>query len=379
MPVSVRKGRECAEGRSQARDGQLSPVQSTSRTTRHDFRRFPTTRYQGSKRKLAGSIIELLADVEYETALDAFGGTGAMAYAFKCLDKAVTYNDLLAFNHQIGLALIENDRQLFSEEMIDFVCTEHSGVFYDDVVDKNFAGIYFHDCENQWIDRAVANIRAIKGRYFQAIAWFALFQACIAKRPFNLFHRKNLYLRTADVKRSFGNKVTWDKPFEEHFRNFTAQANRAIIDSGGRCRSIRSDVMAIDPTGFELVYIDPPYISQSRSAVDYRDYYHFLEGLVRYDDWPAMIDCHSKHRRLRREPDLWSDPRTCEQMFGQLFRHFSNSILAVSYRSDGIPSIDRLREMLTSVKRTVQVVDNVRYQYVLSKKRSTRQVLLIGR
>ena len=76
------------------------------RTTQTSPTRFPTTRYQGSKRKLADSILCALRDLEFTTVLDAFGGTGAVAHAFKRAGKVVTYNDLLAFNHQIGLALI---------------------------------------------------------------------------------------------------------------------------------------------------------------------------------------------------------------------------------------------------------------------------------
>jgi len=59
----------------------------------------------------------------------------------------------------------------------------------------------------------------LEDEYEQAIAYFALFQACIIKRPYNLFHRKNLYVRMAKVKRSFGNKKTWDSSFEEMFLN----------------------------------------------------------------------------------------------------------------------------------------------------------------
>lgn len=56
--------------------------------------------------------------------------------------------------------------------------------------------------------------------YKKAIAYNALFQSCLAKRPYNLFHRKNLEMRTRDVVRGFGNKATWDRPFSEHFRTF---------------------------------------------------------------------------------------------------------------------------------------------------------------
>src|SRR5262245_27517053 len=69
---------------------------------------FPSTRYQGSKAKLASWIWEQLTGLEFTTALDAFGGTGAVAYRLKQAGKRVTYNDLLRFNHQFGRALIEN-------------------------------------------------------------------------------------------------------------------------------------------------------------------------------------------------------------------------------------------------------------------------------
>jgi hypothetical protein len=52
------------------------------------------------------------------------------------------------------------------------------------------------------------NIGELNNEYKRAIAYSALCQACLAKRPYNLFHRANLYMRTQDVERSFGNKTT---------------------------------------------------------------------------------------------------------------------------------------------------------------------------
>ena len=50
----------------------------------------------------------------------------------------------------------------------------------------------------------------------------------------------------------------------------------------------------------------------------------------------------------------------------------------ISYRSDGIPSIDELAEMLREVKSGVRIVELHPYQYALSTRRKTREVLLIG-
>ena len=339
--------------------------------------RFPRTRYQGSKRKLVAGIVEELEPLVFITVLDAFGGTGAVSYALKCAGKAVTYNDLLAFNHQIGRALIENDSIRLDDDAIEAVCVGRPSTAFPGFIEKTFGGIYYTDEENRWLDGAVAAIGRLACSYQQSLAWFALAQSALAKRPYNLFHRRNLYMRTADVPRSFGNKTSWDRPFEDHFCTFAAEANRAVIDGGGRCRAICDDALAIEPN-YDLVYIDTPYINRSGVGVNYRDFYHFLEGMVRYDDWPGMIDAASKHRRLIRKPDPWSDAGVCHEAFRRLFDHFRRSMIVVSYRSNGIPSIEELVGLLREVKSNVRVVESSRYQYALSTRCNTHEVLLIG-
>jgi len=359
-----------------------SPMLRTGGTAEPSFAdwaatRFPRTRYQGSKRKLAGAILARLGDLDFTTVLDAFGGTGAVAHAFKCAGKAVTYNDILAFNHQIGTALIENDRVRLEPEEIAAVGRRQPAVTYGDVVERHFDGIYFTREENRWLDTAAGNIRRMPCRFKRALAWFALFQAAMIKRPYNLFHRCNLYMRTADVERRFGNKVSWDRSFAEHFNTFAAEANEAVVDGGRTCLAVCRDALRIEPR-FDLVYVDPPYINAAGIGVDYRDFYHFLEGLVVYEQWPAMIDGSSRHRRLIRVRDPWSDRGTCHDVFRRLFDRFRTSTLVVSYRNDGIPSVEELASMLGAVKPRVRVLEGGRYQYALSKNRRTRDVLLIG-
>ena len=70
---------------------------------------FPTTRYQGSKSKIVKWIWKNIKDIEFESVLDAFGGTGIVGYFLKMKDKQVFYNDILKFNYYIGTALIENE------------------------------------------------------------------------------------------------------------------------------------------------------------------------------------------------------------------------------------------------------------------------------
>jgi adenine-specific DNA methylase len=274
------------------------------------------------------------------------------------------------------LVLIENDNETLSDEEIENILRFRDKVNYPDFIQKNFQDIYFTDDENQWLDCVVYNINhEISNHYKQALARFALFQACIIKRPYNLFHRANLYMRTSNVKRSFGNKSTWDTPFETHFRNFIAEANHAVFDNGETNQTIQCDALET-PADMDLVYIDPPYLNKKGTGVDYRDFYHFLEGLVNYDNWGEAIDYNSKHRRLQPEKSDWTNASTIGDVFQQLIERHRHSILVISYRDDGIPSKQQLLAILQKFKKDVHEAAQP-MQYALAHKKS-HELLLIA-
>lgn len=337
---------------------------------------FPSTRFQGSKLKIVDWIWEGIKDLKFQTALDAFGGTGSIAYMLKDKGKTVTYNDMLKFNYYIGLALIENEEVFLSNADISFLLTKHKGISYPSFIANTFKDIYYTDEENSWIDMVVTNIGTLTDKYKRALAYFALFQSCIIKRPFNLFHRKNLYLRFAEVKREFGNKATWDTPFEVHFRKFVEEANNAVFSNGQVNRALNCDAFDIQGK-FDLVYIDTPYIPSKGVGVDYLGFYHFLEGLVTYENWTEMIDHRAKHLKLKSKPSAWTDKNKIHSAFDKLFEKFQDSILVVSYRADGIPSITELEEILSKYKRTIHEIKRKDYKYALSTN-EVKEVILIG-
>ena len=338
---------------------------------------FPSTRFQGSKLKIVDWIWDAMKDLNFDSVLDAFGGTGSVGYMLKSRCKRVTYNDILKFNWYIGAALIENSKVQLSEKDVNFLLKKHNNINYPTFIYDTFKDVYFTDEENEWIDIVVTNIDSLKGFYKKALAYFALTQACIIKRPYNLFHRKNLYIRLSDVERSFGNKVTWDTPFEVHFRNFAEEANRAIFRNGKQNKALNMDVFDIQGQ-YDLVYIDTPYISKKGVGVDYFGFYHFLEGLVSYGNWDRMIDYKTKHKRLRGNGSVWTDKNKIFPAFDRLFKKFRDSIMVISYRSDGIPSVDDLIYLLKKYKKNVEELKRKNYKYVLSTNNS-EEVLLIGK
>ncbi len=340
---------------------------------------FPPTRYQGSKLKLISFLIPIFQKLSFNTVLDAFGGTGVVSYLFKTLGKEVVYNDLLMSNWFIGKALIENNSVKIDLKQIPKLFREKKDIKYKAIIQDNFEGIYYPVDENKTLDIVIQNINQITNEYEKALCFFALFQACIQKRPFNLFHRRNLNLRLNTVSRRFGNKKTWDTPFLELFSKAVQEGNWAIINNNRLNRVLNYSILdiPIPKDGFDLVYLDPPYISEKGVGVDYRSNYHFLEGICHYFEWKDMIDFKSKHRRLKVEYSEWTDPKKNLKVFQETLKKFQQSKIVISYRNPGIPTIEELNEIVQTYFDKVSFYQKD-YKYALtSKQKRVNEVIIV--
>jgi adenine-specific DNA-methyltransferase len=339
--------------------------------------KFPSTRYQGSKGKLADWLWSHLEPLNGKSFLDAFAGTSTVGYGAKVRGMAVHSNDYLRFNHAIAMALVENQTASFTAAEAHTLLRRQPGENYETFIEDTFEEVYFTTAENQQLDVIASNLGRIVDPYKQGLAAFAVGQAAISKRPYNLFHRKNLYMRTANVERSFGNKTTWDRPFSEVIPLFAEEASRAVFKGQQPCRATCADVGEVDADA-DLVYLDPPYLNAKGAGVDYHGFYHFLEGLLSYEDWSSRIDLKSKHLRLSPRPNLWNNKKTIMQAFEKTVERFADSKIAISYRSDGIPSVAEIEEVLGSHKHLVRTETFGAYKYALSRNRKSQEVLIIG-
>lgn len=351
--------------------------------------RLPTTRYQGSKRKLIPWIYANLKDLEFESALDVFGGTAVVSYLLKWLGKRVTYNDYLRFNYYKGKAIIENYEVTLTADDVEKVL-EADAPMTTTFVRDTFSGKYYTDEENLWLDRTISNISRLGEQYSgqeleykRCLAYYALFESCLMKRPFNLFHRSNLNLRMNAVERTFGNKVTWDKPFGLLFRRLVAEANGLVFSNGEANTATNTDALSLGSNRYDLVYIDPPYFCGERtnSESDYGRMYHFLEGLVNYDAWSSLIDYRSSNLHLKRNGNSWLEKSMVIGNLDELFKKFQDSIIVLSYKSPGIPDEDELTSLLKKYKGRVRV-EKKKYSYALSRAngraKDNAELLIIG-
>ena len=246
-------------------------------------------------------------ELNFSSAIDLMSGTGSVSYLLKRMGKQVIANDYLRFNYVTAQAFIENKRYLVDEEDITWMLGTHSRLDYGRFVAKTFRNYYFTPAENRWIDRVICNINQLQGanrpatKAKRAIATHSLIQACLMKRPFNLFHRRNLYLRRAKVNRTFGNQTTWETPFDKLLLRKVKESNSFVFDNGMKNKAMNEDATKISGSAIDLVYLDPPYfrLNGDRRQSNYRFAYHFVEGLAQYDVWPDLLDNGSSLRALK--------------------------------------------------------------------------------
>ncbi|WP_341904151.1 DNA adenine methylase [Fluviicola taffensis] len=341
----------------------------------------PVTRYYGSKRKLIERIWrEIEAQrLEFDSVLDVFGGTGIFSYFAKVKGKSVIYNDIFAFNYNIGKKLIQQTtNELTIEEALGLL-NRRPGIEYRDTIAANFEGIYFTQEENEQIDIFIQNANMLENENQKASAYYILFQSCIIKRPYNLFHRNNLNMRVNYNGGGFGNKTTWEHTFETLFTRFIAELDKFTFDNGRENIAVNFSALNC-PSRADLLYVDPPYFSTSRSHTTYHAKYHFLEGLANYTE----IENHINFEKLNREISInksseFENPRAFLLQLEQLINTHQNSIIVVSYRNNGIPSIQDISELIQQCRPNNRVVtlDLGMYGYALNKSNSTNNEYLI--
>lgn len=345
-------------------------------------KKLPVTRYYGSKRKLITKIWDAFErlDIQFDSVLDIFGGSGIFSYYSKCMNKDVIYNDIFKFNCYISRALIENGNLSLGKDEILSLLNKKEGYFYKDTIEKNYKGIYYLDEENHLIDIVVQNIEnELKNEFEKASAYYILFQTCMIKRPFNLFHRKNLSLRTNHTKSNFGNKTTWEKSFKELFEHFFDELKDIQFNNERNNLIINFSALSCNAQA-ELLYIDPPYFNSEGSHVSYHSRYHFLEGLTRYNELEAHIS-HNKNNKeiqINNSKEFESKLNFCDDLRNLISKH-RNSIIVISYRDQGFPDIEALKDIILEFKNGVNIVNLGEYSYALNRSRKkSKEYLIIG-
>lgn len=341
--------------------------------------KFPTTRYQGSKRKLLPFLHEACKDYSFCSVLDLYSGTGSVSLMFRHMGKIVTANDYMLYNAVSAKVLLTSTSEKLAsidfEQLLDRAFLSEGS--HRTAVTENFAGIYFRHEENIEIDIFCHNL----GKFCENEANLLIYlmgQAMLMKRPYNLFHRANLEMRTKDVQRSFGNAKTWETSFQDHMRKLAKNLNKCPFEGPfGEAHSINTSSLTdfrVDP---DLIYLDPPYLNKAGVAVDYSGFYHFLDGLVDYD---LFYEGNEKypHKPIALKPSRWKSAKGGLDEVRAVTKRWPKAILAISYRGDGQPSIDDLKQVLCEEGYSTVQHSTVEYKYALSKNTDATEDLIVA-
>lgn len=305
--------------------------------------RYPRLRYMGSKYRVVPRLVEVFAGLEFETAIDAFSGSGVVAYALKAMGKAVTTNDFLNFPATVAKATVENPGVRLTAEDVALVLGPNSDG--RDFIRRRFEGLYFPDEDHDFLDAAWSNLEQLP-TYKRELAIAGLCLAAARKQPRGVFTITDF--RYDDGRRNLR------LPLREIFVEAVEALNAVVFDNGRRNVALRQDVSTLAAEGIDLAYFDPPY-APPHDDNDYIKRYHFLEGLSGY--WRgAEIMERTKTKKLAKRFTPYAYKHTIGPALAELFDKFRNSTIVLSYSSNSVPDQHEILAMLRAVKPRVEVL-----------------------
>lgn len=306
---------------------------------------YPELRYMGSKHRLLGWLHGVLAELDFESASDPFSGSGCVSYLMKAMGRKVVSSDFLNFPTVLATATITNASTLVDERTMDRLL--EAPCVSDDFIARTFEGIFFTAEDRLFLDQVSANIDRLDDQFQRAISRAALIRACLKKQPRGVFTVSGDLSRYDDGRRDL--RISMRDHFVEQIQAF----NRVVFDNGHQNVARCGDVFELDPPKTDLVYLDPPYVPRSDDNC-YVKRYHFLEGLSCY--WRGLrIMENTKVKKIEKKHSLFGSRKTAHRAFAALFERYKNSIIVLSYSSNGYPDLHELEGLLARYKSRITV------------------------
>lgn len=143
--------------------------------------KFPEPQYLGAKFILLDWIRQFIPP-DCKVVLDAFAGTQSVAFLMKQLGFKVLTNDFLQFNHQIGLAFIENKKVKLESQDLEILFSSNQNSNEDfSLIRQTFTDIFFIEEQSAFLDNFRANINLLENPFKKALA-FAVMNRSISRK-----------------------------------------------------------------------------------------------------------------------------------------------------------------------------------------------------
>ncbi len=337
--------------------------------------------YVGNKRKMIPKIIKALEDnnVEYNSVLDLFSGSGFVSMAMKMLGKVVYSNDLLSSSYIYSLAYIENPGYVLSDEEKDILLQPVSDIKFFPKLSDKFKERFTKD-EMNFLRNIYSNITDILGypiplpgtnknsNFYKSSLSFACLQMYIIEKCFVGGRMSNNQV-IAKVKHRLN-----------HQRNYgsemTGKGIRWIGDvypedpNKGKHRAFNFDAISLlkhfSLKDIDLVYVDPPYGGLSSN---YPEMYQFFEEYI--------------VGRGKNYNNRFIDKKNYGKNFAEMIKLLNGfSCLAISYNNGGWAKIDDILNIIKKYRSSVIVEEfdyDYKYRIQESRKDKAKEYLIIAR
>ena len=242
-------------------------------------------------------------------------------------------------------------------------------------IERTFDGIFYTTEDLRFLERVSGNLAHLEHPYQRALAKAALIRSCLKKQPRGVFTVSGDLSHYDDGRRDL--RLT----IEEHFLEQVEAFNQVVFNNGRRQTVKHADVFSLRPRGIDLVYLDPPYVPRSDDN-RYMKRYHFLEGLSCYwKDRPIMEE--TKVKKTEKPYTPFSYRRTAAKAFDRLFSQYRDSIIVLSWSSNGFPDREELESLLRRYKPNVTAYEKPhRYHFGTHhrvERASVDEYLIVGR
>jgi adenine-specific DNA-methyltransferase len=331
-------------------------------------RAYPRIRFMGSKYRLAPRLAEVFATLPPGPAVDAFSGSGVVAYTLKQQGREVLANDMLTFTSTLAEALVANASEQLTEADVATLCSPTRDG--RDFIARTFDGLYFPASDHAFLDSAWSHVDELHGAK-RALAISALCLAAAQKQPRGVF--------TVTTPRYDDGRRQLRMTLEELFREAVLRCNAAVIPGAATARC--GDVFELEPDA-AIAYLDPPY-APPRDDTCYVKRYHFLERLATY--WRGQeIMWETRTRKLAKRHTPFASKRTAADALDRLFDHFRTAeALVVSYGSNAALSGDDLQAIIRRHRRSVDRIE-LAHRYAFgthrtAERRAATEYVFVGR
>ena len=326
----------------------------------------PKVNFIGNKEKITEWIGDNIPN-DVETIFDAFSGGGSIGYEAKKRGLRVISNDILEVNYLLSKALIENNKELLSDDDMNiiFAGKPKKGFMY-----KNYANVFFFPEECMELDLYRKNIEKLSSEYKKAIAFSLIRRAMIRKMPYSRFNigwEKIKQLRDEEYSyEKYGRKRAYhNKTFKHHVLDNLDDYNYAIFNNKKKNKSYNKDVFSmLNKIKADAIYLDPPYTGTMNN------YFGFY----------GIIDEYIKSKKLKPFDNNFMDKKTSLHIFDKLFSNLSNyKYWLLSYNNNSYPNKEELLEIIKKYSKDVHVLEKP-YDYKVTgrgNKKNNKEYLFI--